>query len=75
MRYAIERLLYRLSVSAHVDDFVLKGATLFAIWMGSPHRATKDLDLLGLGSPDEARSVGIFRCPSRPIRTLRLVGA
>ena len=61
MRYAIERLLYRLSVSAYVDDFVLKGATLFAIWMGSPHRATKDLDLLGRGSPDEARLVGIFR--------------
>ena len=61
MRYAIERLLYRLSVSVHVDDFVLKGATLFAIWMGSPHRATKDLDLLGRGSPDEARLIGIFR--------------
>ena len=66
MRDAIERLLYQLSVSAHVDDFVLKGATLFAIWMGSPHRAAKDLDLLGRGSPDEARSVGIFRFPSRP---------
>lgn len=40
VRYAIERLLYRLSVSPYADTFVLKGATLFALWMGKPHRAT-----------------------------------
>ncbi len=28
-RYALERLLYRLSVSPHRDRFVLKGAMLF----------------------------------------------
>ena len=61
VRYAIERLLYRLSVSRHVGDFVLKGATLFTIWMGSPHRSTKDLDLLGRGSPDVDRLVSVFR--------------
>ena len=54
IRYAIERLLYRLSRSRHRNDFVLKGAMLFAIWEGSPHRPTQDLDLLGFGdrSPD-----------------------
>jgi hypothetical protein len=36
-RYALERLLYRLSVSRHRDDFVLKGAMLFAAWTGNPH--------------------------------------
>lgn len=61
VRYAIERLLYRLSASDHAGDFVLKGATLFALWMGKPHRATKDLDLLGRGSPDLARLVAVFR--------------
>jgi len=61
VRYAIERLLYRLSVSPHADAFILKGATLFALWMGKPHRATKDLDLLGSGSPEVARLVGVFR--------------
>lgn len=61
IRYAIERLLYRLSVTHHVDDFVLKGATLFALWMGKPHRATKDLDLLGRGSPEVERLVDVFR--------------
>lgn len=60
VRYAIERLLYRLSISAHVDDFVLKGATLFALWLDKPHRATKDLDLLGRGPPGVDRLVEIF---------------
>lgn len=29
LRYGIERLLYRISVSAHADEFVLKGASIF----------------------------------------------
>jgi hypothetical protein len=36
-RYAIERLLYRLSCSHHADRFVLKGAMLFAAWTGRMH--------------------------------------
>src|SRR6266567_8225728 len=51
-RYARERLLYRLSVSDHRDDFILKGALLFSYWTGSPHRPTRDMDLLGHGPPD-----------------------
>ena len=46
-RYGIERLLYRLSQSAYSDRFVLKGATLFAVWLKQSHRPTRDLDLLG----------------------------
>lgn len=61
IRYAIERLLYRLSITPHAADFVLKGATLFALWMGKPHRATKDLDLLSRGSSDVDRLVEVFR--------------
>lgn len=59
MRYANERLLFRLSSSAHADRFVLKGAALFTIWTGKPHRATRDLDLLGFGAPgvDHVREV------------------
>jgi predicted nucleotidyltransferase component of viral defense system len=45
--YGIERLLYRLSLSPHKDQFVLKGAMLFRVWSGTNFRATKDLDLLG----------------------------
>lgn len=32
VRFGIERLLYRLSRSEHASGFVLKGATLFAVW-------------------------------------------
>ena len=50
-RYAIERLLYRLSISPQRDQFVLKGAMLFTAWLGDPFRPTQDLDLLGHGDP------------------------
>ena len=46
-RYAIERLLYRLSISGHRDRFILKGAMLFVTWVANPFRPTRDLDLLG----------------------------
>jgi predicted nucleotidyltransferase component of viral defense system len=61
IRYALERLLYRLSQSPHHDRFVLKGAMLFQIWSGHPHRPTRDLDLLGHGSPDPGRFEDVFR--------------
>lgn len=44
--YALERLMYRLSCSRYHERFVLKGAMLFSVWSESPHRATRDLDLL-----------------------------
>lgn len=52
VRFANERLLYRLAVSPQGQDFVLKGATLFTVWFGRPHRATRDVDLLGRDAPD-----------------------
>ena len=61
IRYAIERLLYRLSRSRHRNNFVLKGAMLFAIWEGSPHRPTQDLDLLGFGDRSPDRIAAVFR--------------
>jgi predicted nucleotidyltransferase component of viral defense system len=61
VRYAIERLLYPLSCSPHRDNFVLKGAMLFAIWEGSPHRPTQDLDLLGFGDRSPDHVVAVFR--------------
>ena len=46
-RYALERLLYRLSVSPHADQFLLKGALLFDSWFDIPHRPTRDADFSG----------------------------
>lgn len=57
IRYALERLLYRLSQSAHADRFLLKGAMLFTLWYDMPHRATRDVDLLGFG-PSDLASIG-----------------
>ena len=50
VRYSLERLLYRLSISDFSDRFILKGAMLFAVWADQHYRATHDLDLLGIGS-------------------------
>ena len=51
-RYALERLLYRLSISAWSDQFLLKGALLFDLWFDHPQRPTRDIDLLGFGQAD-----------------------
>ncbi len=60
-RYALERLLHRLSVSPHRDRFVLTGAMLLATWFDEPHRATRDLDLLGFGDAAEDALLATFR--------------
>lgn len=60
-RFAIARLLTRLAAAGYQDEFVLKGATLFTIWQEVPHRATRDIDLLGHGAPTIERLVAIFR--------------
>ncbi len=61
VRYAGERLLYRLSMSKWRDRFVLKGAMLFAAWADKPYRPTRDVDLLGRLAAD-AETVGrVFR--------------
>lgn len=60
-RYGLERLLYRLSISRHAPNYLLKGALLFAIWYGQPHRPTRDADLLGFGADDVESAVNAFR--------------
>ncbi len=45
--YAIERFLYRLSLSPYRDSFVLKGGLIF-LALGLPlRRPTRDIDLRG----------------------------
>ena len=53
VRYACERFLYRLGESAVRNRCILKGATLLALWMKEPYRATRDIDLLAFGESDE----------------------
>jgi hypothetical protein len=60
-RYALERLLHRLSLSPHRERFVLKGAMLLVTWFDEPHRATRDVDLLGFGDAAEDALLQTFR--------------
>ena len=60
-RFALERFLYRLSISKYRERFVLKGAMLMTTWFDDPHRPTRDLDLLGLGDPNPEATLGVFR--------------
>jgi hypothetical protein len=45
--FAMERFLYRLSLSPHASRFILKGALMFTVWRAPASRPTKDIDLLG----------------------------
>lgn len=59
VRFADERLLYRLGASPVRDKCVLKGASLLTAWMHDPYRATRDVDVLAFGSPDAAAIRGL----------------
>jgi predicted nucleotidyltransferase component of viral defense system len=61
VRFALERLLYRMTQSPHADRFLLKGALLFTLWYDMPHRATRDADLLGFGASDLVSVATVFR--------------
>jgi hypothetical protein len=58
--FALERLLYRLSVSPFAGQFIVKGASLFALWLNDPHRQTRDIDLLGREEPSTERLAAHF---------------
>jgi predicted nucleotidyltransferase component of viral defense system len=60
-QYAMQRLLYRLSVSEFKDRFLLKGALLFSVWRGDLYRPTRDIDLLSFGASTVVHLVEAFR--------------
>lgn len=60
-RYAMERFLYRLSVSEAGHRYLLKGALLFSLWFDSPHRPTRDIDLLEIGVANEAYTISAIK--------------
>jgi predicted nucleotidyltransferase component of viral defense system len=60
VRYALERLLYRLSVSEYRERFILKGGLLVTIWIGDDNRVTRDADFLGFGDGDEVSLKTVF---------------
>lgn len=60
-RYVSERFLYRLGASPYRQQFVLKGAMLFALWSGALYRATRDLDLTGYTKDNAEDLIAIVR--------------
>lgn len=59
-RYALERVLYRISQSEHRQTFILKGALLFDLWIDEAHRPTRDVDFLAHGEGTPERFARIF---------------
>src|SRR4030042_7060474 len=64
-KYALERLLYRISISPSRNRFVLKGALLFWAWEQDVHRTTWDADFLDLESPSLERLSSAFQAVCR----------
>jgi len=60
--FAMERFLYRLSESPHVENFILKGALMFVAWHAPASRPTKDIDFLARMN-NSAESIGLSHNP------------
>jgi predicted nucleotidyltransferase component of viral defense system len=60
VRYALERLLFRLSISPHRENYILKGGMLVTQWLEHSNRETRDIDFLGFGPDDEEAIKAIF---------------
>ena len=73
-RFAAERLLYRLGASSARAHCILKGASLLAVWLQDPYRATRDIDVLGSGPADDAavraliQAICAVECPEDAVR-------
>lgn len=61
VRFALERLLYRLSISNYRERFVLKGGMLVTVWIDDDNRVTRDADFLGHGDADPDKLIADFR--------------
>ncbi len=59
--YAMERFLYRLSVSEYASHYILKGALMLRAWNSPEFRPTMDIDMLGRTSNEEANIISQIR--------------
>lgn len=60
VRFALERLLLRLSQSHYRERFILKGGMLVTQWLDHDKRETRDIDFLGFGSDDPGEVKTVF---------------
>jgi len=59
-RYAYERFYWRIGKSGYARRFILKGASLFTLWMGPMFRVTQDTDLESTLRPDLDAMKAVF---------------
>lgn len=59
--YAMERFLYRLSLSSHAQHYILKGALMLRAWKLPEFRPTMDIDMLGKTGNEEANVIDQIR--------------
>ena len=59
--YAMERFLYRLSISEYAQDYILKGALMLRAWKSPEFRPTMDIDVLGRTGNEEANIMSQIR--------------
>jgi hypothetical protein len=66
--YAVERFLYRLSMSRWADRLVVKGATMLRVWDAAIARPTRDIDFLGRipNTPEAVREI-VAECLGVPV--------
>ena len=55
--YAMERFLYRLSLSSHAQHYILKGALMLRAWNSPEFRSTMDIDMLGKTGNEETNII------------------
>lgn len=60
VRFALERLLFRLSLSAYRENYILKGGMLVTQWLDHDNRETRDADFLGFGEAEAEAIKAIF---------------
>ena len=60
--FAMDRFLYRMSLSDYADSFILKGALMLRAWKSPVFRATMDIDMLANRTSNEISEIeGVIR--------------
>lgn len=60
--FAMDRFLYRLSISDYADSFILKGALMLRAWKSPVFRPTMDIDMLTTRTSNEISEIeGVIR--------------
>lgn len=59
--YGMERFLYRLSLSSHAHNYILKGALMLRVWNSPEFRSTMDIDMLGKTGNEERNIINQIR--------------